>query len=174
MESKGSLIGNKVILNKDVASRNMISDAFSESKSYAVGDTCIYENKLYKCKIATSGAWDATKWDETTVGAYVSELKGTLVKKTAFLSGASYTSIKLGETQFNSDVWLMVNVYVATGKYLRVSLDGNKVYEFYLNASAGNALTTIPVKSGQTVKIETNDSNITSSTECAKAFAMIS
>ena len=45
------------------------SDVFSTSKSYAVGDFCIYENVLYRCKTnVTAGSdFDNTKWRATTI-----------------------------------------------------------------------------------------------------------
>ena len=47
-------------------------DEYSETvtvyHSYAAGDFCTYEDKLYKCTSSTTGeAWDATKWTETPV-----------------------------------------------------------------------------------------------------------
>lgn len=40
----------------------MLSDVFSTSESYNVGDIVIYNNYLYVCIEATSGAWDSSKW----------------------------------------------------------------------------------------------------------------
>ena len=37
-----------------------LSDPFSTSVSYAVGDYCIYESTLYKCVVAHTGAWNDT------------------------------------------------------------------------------------------------------------------
>lgn len=101
-----------------------------------------------------------------------SELKQSLDKKTAFINQSAYISIKLGDTTFNGDAWLMVNVFVTASKYLRISINNQKIYEYYMQTSNGNALACIPIKNGQTVTIETNDSNITANTECAKAFTM--
>lgn len=59
----------------DIDSKNMYAiplsyelpdaEAFSTMKTYAVGDFCIYDTKIYRCKVAitTAGAWDATKWE---------------------------------------------------------------------------------------------------------------
>lgn len=60
---------------KDNDVRNMLTREFLESNSYNVGDAAIYEGKLYKCTETTTGAWDATKWKETTAEALVKELE---------------------------------------------------------------------------------------------------
>ena len=45
------------------------ADVFDNTKTYAVGDYCIYDNVLYKCKdaITSVGEWDASKWDATSI-----------------------------------------------------------------------------------------------------------
>lgn len=60
---------------KDNDVRNMLTREFLESNSYNVGDAAIHEGKLYECTETTTGAWDATKWKETTVEALVKELE---------------------------------------------------------------------------------------------------
>jgi hypothetical protein len=57
------------------ATQDMISDAYNSSGTYNVGDYCIYENALYKCKTAsTTGTWDFSKWDAVTVAEELEEL----------------------------------------------------------------------------------------------------
>ena len=94
------------------------------------------------------------------------------IASTAFINNSQFSSIKLGDTTFYADSWLMVNVYVSAERYLRILINGQKVYEYFMQTSKGNALATIPIKSGQKVTIETNDELITSTAECAKAFGM--
>lgn len=47
----------------------IISDAYSSSSTYAVGDYVIRSNRLYKCNTAITEPenWDATKWTETKI-----------------------------------------------------------------------------------------------------------
>lgn len=47
-----------------------LAPVFSTSSTYAVGDVVLYDNKIYKCTTAvtTAGAWDGSKWTQTTVG----------------------------------------------------------------------------------------------------------
>ena len=52
---------------EDEEARAMVSAAYNSAQSYAVGDLCIYNNKLWKATKATSGTWDATAWKETTL-----------------------------------------------------------------------------------------------------------
>ena len=48
---------------------NNISDAYSDQKTYAVGDYCIYNNSLYKCitEITTAESFDSAKWKLTSI-----------------------------------------------------------------------------------------------------------
>ena len=59
------------------------SDAYDNSKLYAVGDYCIYENKLYRCitAIESAEAFTIAKWEQTTVGKEVKQLNSNLDSK---------------------------------------------------------------------------------------------
>ncbi len=74
--------------------------------TYAAGDYCIYNNKLYKANAATSGAWDATKWDEVNVMSQVSSGGG----------GSSFTP--------NSGTWVFNGDYssgISTGQTIELT-----------------------------------------------------
>ena len=85
-----------VIDLKDQSMRNMTGDAFSTSSTYAVGDYCIYNNKLYKCTtaISTAGAWDSSKWTETQIADEFSSLNSNL----SLLGGGNFEVL----TYFNA------------------------------------------------------------------------
>jgi len=53
----------------------LIANAYNEELTYEVGDFVIYDNVLYKCKIAIIEAesWNVSNWERTTVMA---EVKG--------------------------------------------------------------------------------------------------
>lgn len=53
-----------------------LSDAYSSSKTYAVGDLCILGNLLYKCNtaITTPEAWTPAHWTATTVADAINEV----------------------------------------------------------------------------------------------------
>ena len=54
--------------------KNLVGDEFDETKIYAVGDYCIYENVLYIfVSEKTTGAWDETLVEATTVASELSE-----------------------------------------------------------------------------------------------------
>ena len=61
-------------------SKDIVSDEYSATNTYAVGDYCIRENVLYKCKtaITTGEAFDSSKWVQTTCGTEVAELNSNL------------------------------------------------------------------------------------------------
>lgn len=52
-----------------VATMNSLAPAYDNTATYAVGDLCNHEGKLYSCTtaIATAEEWDATHWTETTL-----------------------------------------------------------------------------------------------------------
>ena len=62
-------------------SKDIVSDEYSATNTYAVGDYCIHENILYKCKtaITTGEAFDINKWVQTTCGTEFRELKNDLI-----------------------------------------------------------------------------------------------
>ena len=66
-----------------------MSDAFSETATYAVGDYCIYQDVLYKF-IATksAGAWDVNAVSKTTIDA---ELKSLLNQVNTLNSGGAFS-----------------------------------------------------------------------------------
>lgn len=59
-------IQNKVVkayVDKFIQALGLSVDTYSTSTSYAVDDLVIYDNTIYSCNTATSGAWDSSKWD---------------------------------------------------------------------------------------------------------------
>ena len=58
-------------------------DAFSTSKSYAVGDITIYDNKLYKFKNAHQGAWSSADVDQISLAESNSDLTQGLAELNA-------------------------------------------------------------------------------------------
>ncbi len=58
----------------------LLATLYSSSKTYAVGDYCIYNDVLYKCTtaITTAEAWTAAHWTAVTVGDELTGLKADL------------------------------------------------------------------------------------------------
>lgn len=57
------------------ANESVIGDQYDSTQTYAVGDTCIYNNVLYKCTtaITQAEAWDSSHWQATTVAELVAD-----------------------------------------------------------------------------------------------------
>lgn len=82
-EQVGSVFGQAQI-NAICAAVNgltdSVSDAFSEEKTYAVGDYAIYENTLYRFIAAkTAGAWNPAAAEAVTVAGEICKLNGNLM-----------------------------------------------------------------------------------------------
>lgn len=71
------------------ADSNLITDNYDSTVTYNVGDFCIQNNKLWKCKLkcqgeAPSGDTEHTYWDQTTIGE---ELKSGGGSSDVYLTG---------------------------------------------------------------------------------------
>ncbi len=66
-------VGGNLYDSCDAKARAMISDEYDQGKSYAAGDLCIHDNKLYAAIEFTTGAWDGTKWEEKTIAEIIGE-----------------------------------------------------------------------------------------------------
>lgn len=53
------------------------ASAYDSATSYTVGDLCLHNNTLYVCTGATTGAFDPTKWQQTTLAELVENLGAT-------------------------------------------------------------------------------------------------
>lgn len=70
------------VLNENISSLNdtklnktVVTDAYSSSNTYAVGDYCVYGNTLYKCTtaITTAENWNSAHWTAVTVTDEIKE-----------------------------------------------------------------------------------------------------
>lgn len=74
-------VNNIAQLNTKIAHvTNSISDSYSSSSTYAVGDLCIYNNVLYRCTtaITTPESWSSVKWTATTIKAELNSAIATV------------------------------------------------------------------------------------------------
>lgn len=73
---------------------NLVQNGFAReydtATSYSAGDYCQHDGAFYKCRAATSGAWDASKWSAATLG-------GQLAQKATLSEINVYNSVQLGE-----------------------------------------------------------------------------
>lgn len=97
--SSGKVIGalveleaRKVDLSKydenDAALFNNMSDQYSASRTYDVGDICIYDNNLYKCVTAveTAETFDQTKWNKASFAALHADQEKKISENTQSLT----------------------------------------------------------------------------------------
>lgn len=63
------IINTLTSLNDTKLNKTVVTDAYSSSNTYAVGDYCVYGNTLYKCTtaISTAEAWNSAHWTATTI-----------------------------------------------------------------------------------------------------------
>jgi hypothetical protein len=90
---------------KGLGPANMISDQYSDSSTYKVGDLCIHNNKLYVCTVAinTPHAFNLSEWELDTLGNYASEIKQSLANLDNIFS-KSYTITASSERAFIKDL----------------------------------------------------------------------
>jgi len=68
--SSTNAIANKPVAEAIEGIENSLASAYDSTATYNTGDYVIYENQLYICKGSNvTGAWDASKWEETNAGA---------------------------------------------------------------------------------------------------------
>lgn len=69
----------EVVNNNDTNTNNNFSDAYDSSLTYNVGDYCIYDDKLRKCKteITTAESFDSNKWENVNITSEISKTKTT-------------------------------------------------------------------------------------------------
>lgn len=57
--------------------KSISSDAYDHTRTYAVGEYCIYDNKFYKCTVAIESEeeFNAEHWEQTTCGKEIADLR---------------------------------------------------------------------------------------------------
>lgn len=112
---------------KGLGPADMISDQYSDSSTYKVGDLCIHNNKLYVCTVAinTPHAFNLSEWELDTLGNYASQIKQSLSNK----ANKSWTQI-LNETAPSRNYDQTKNL--ATGKKFS---DFNELMFVMMNAN---------------------------------------
>ena len=137
--------------------KGISSDAYDNSKLYAVGDYCIYDNKLYRCitAIESAEAFNIAKWEQTTVGKEINQLNSNLVGlkvgenfggKNLFDENEIFSSIGTKKDGY----WYVYSV-ILHDKYnngFPISIDVNSQYTMSFDAigSADKATTNFYVK----------------------------
>ena len=81
-DAKGAYIGGVPVQFKDAAAREMISDEYNSAETYAKGNLCIYNGKIYEAIKETIGTWDATAWKETTLAEVNAKMRSDITNLT--------------------------------------------------------------------------------------------
>nr|DAH85009.1 MAG TPA: hypothetical protein [Bacteriophage sp.] len=81
-DAKGAYIGGAPVQFKDAAARKMISDEYNSAETYAKGNLCIYNGKIYEAIKETIGTWDATAWKETTLAEVNAKMRSDITNLT--------------------------------------------------------------------------------------------
>ena len=102
------------------AVNDKISNEYDPTETYNAGDYCIYDDTLYKCNTnATTGVWDANKWDATNVGEELvnvgEETKATVedIISDAYDATATYA---VGDYCIYNDTLYKCNTAIVTGE----------------------------------------------------------
>jgi hypothetical protein len=141
------------------SSAGLVSDNFSETDTYDLGDYCIHNNTLYVCinAITTPGPWDLSDWQATNAGQELSSLNSALyeldyankvdLSQTLNVDGATYTVPKKGiirvlaNTTADGDAYYVLrNMNIVTSGYMGFIAyqRSSQQLEGYLNESIVN------------------------------------
>lgn len=92
-----------------------LGDVYDSSKTYAVGDYCIYENTLYKCivEMTTAEVFDSSKWKKTSVDKEIDNIETAIEGKVTNSASENFVGKWNGymqdiATENTSDTWLLV------------------------------------------------------------------
>lgn len=145
----------------DNSCQKMISDKYNTSKTYAIGDYCIYENTLYKCivEITTAEVFDSSKWKKTSVDkeidnieTAIEEPRGIMISETTTNNVGKY--IKVFSVNMQKINWKTTNILfriscIETGYY-------DNIYNLKIRKQSSNTgVTQITLK--RVTEIEKND-----------------
>lgn len=72
-DSKRAFIGTASGAYMELANIEAIAPAYDPGNSYMVDDYVSYQGKLYVCTVPTSGAWNASCWQVTSIGQALAE-----------------------------------------------------------------------------------------------------
>jgi hypothetical protein len=82
------------------SSAGLVSDNFSETDTYDLGDYCIHNNTMYVCinAITTPGPWDLSDWQATNAGLELNSLNSALTPQSFAFSASSGVNINAGDS----------------------------------------------------------------------------
>ena len=129
----------------------LVSDNFSETDTYDLGDYCIHNNTLYVCinAITTPGPWDLSDWQATNAGLELSSLNSALEnvcynkiaysnwEHTITATEASNSVFKVSDATLYPNARMIIPIGVLTnGKVLGVIRSGTSYICYGMTANA--------------------------------------
>lgn len=112
----------------------MVADAYSASKTYAVGDYVYYNGTLYRCTtaITTTEAWTSGHWTAAKIGDDVTELKTALTLNVVEEINAKYRFCQGGFNRNGGALTKPHNgYYLITGDFIQPNVRTVKVNSGY-------------------------------------------
>ena len=96
----------------------LVSDNFSETDTYDLGDYCIHNNTLYVCinAITTPGPWDLSDWQATNAGLELTSLNSALGGVSMVVLGADDFTISSDVISFKNSTYAakVVGAFIVT------------------------------------------------------------
>ena len=124
-------------------SKDIVSDEYSATNTYSVGDYCIHESILYKCKtaITTGEAFDSNKWVQTTCGTEFGELNSNLTKKLDVFKNENSVETFEIPTHRNYGIVIVLTAYDIFSLIYETNgtVKHQKITSFYENKSISSA-----------------------------------
>ena len=117
---------------------SIVAAAYSTSATYAVGDYCTKDGKLYRCTtaITTAESWTAGHWTETKVGPEVSDLKSVFdstlnpVEFTPTIQKGRYIQSSNGQSASNNK-YARTSDIPSRGYRIKTTLN-SQTYSYYI------------------------------------------
>ena len=139
-----------------------LSDEYNSAATYAVGDYCIYNNRLYKCTtaISTAEAWNPSHWTPTSCDTELSELKTDLVNNGIWVELLGGSVDTTGEKNLSDDYrkykTIIIILLLNGSKTVTATYPSNYLlptgYKVYLHEGSDNVL--LKFTTNTTVNIE--------------------
>ena len=150
-DAKGAYIGGVPVQFKDAAARAMISDEYNLAETYAKGNLCIYNGKIYEAIKETTGTWDATAWEETTLAEVNAKMRSDITNLTENRGHAYGEKFSTGNTDINISKWDTTSLLcIATYKDVAV---------YTIRKESPTSVFCLPIKSSTNFTVTKNGEN---------------
>lgn len=153
-------------ISSSTENKDVISDKYDSSKTYAVGDYCIYNDTLYKCKTAVTSAeeFDSSKWEATNCGKELVALNSNLLTVTNWAKFKNNLSLPFTPVADGFVMLIAAPSDINTG-YVAIS-DGESIVCSLTISSGVNETRMFPMQAGRTYSVASKSDNITIKVYC--------